>query len=317
MATTYTILAVAVGDDDKDLLISSNPPPHEARRYIRGLINGLKDENYMIGNEYVIQYRQCKASELENLFGTYRPAPSAIFCMSKRVVDAALTQYQNKDVPIVGIVSEPADYAKYTNVCGYSAQRFQTALDGYRNFIATVPSLSRIYVLSEKGYPPSDNALKDIRAHFSRSDKYSPFEVDVTQGRNIDTELTNADMPPGAGLYVLPIDRCFGAADKILAWAAKNSVPTFWPVTDWVKSTAWPCALGGYGVSQEHCGYRMAGKLVHIWSHKGAIPTAKFDLCERDLRSNGGDFSWVASLNAYKQMGIVPPTPTPAGLHII
>lgn len=317
MATPSTVLAVAVGDHaEKDLLISSNPPPRGVRRYIHGLINGLNEQKYTIGDNYIIRYWQCKASELRDLFRTDRPDPSAIFCMSTRVVDAALTQYQNAKVPIVGIISDPAAYAKNRNVCGFSAQRFQTALDGYQHFIKTVPSLSAIYVLSEKGYAPSDKALKNIEAQFPRGRQHSPIEVDVSEGKNIETELTNAHIPRTAGIFVLPIDRCFGTADDILDWAAKNSVPTFWPVTDWV-STAWPCALGGYGVSQELCGYRVAGKLAHIWSHNGAMPAQKFDVCQRELRSNGGDFSWIASLNAYKQTDIVPPRSPPADLNII
>jgi hypothetical protein len=310
---------VAVGDRAEKHLINSNPPPAGVRRYVNGLINGLNEKKYRIGETYDIHYRQWKASELPKLFHAYRadhPDPSAIFCMSTRVVDDAVAAYRDTKVPIVGVVSDFGAY-KDVNVCGFSAQRYQNALSGYQNFITTVPSLSRIQVLTDSKYPPCVKALNAIKAGFPEGADYMPSEVDVCEEKNIETQLNNAGIKPGDGLFVLPLDRCFGDADAILAWAADHSVPTFWPVTDWVKSTAWPCALGGYGVSQELCGYRMAGKLAEIWSRDGALPDQRFDISKQDLRSNDGDFSWIASLNAFKQLKIDPPKTLPPGLNII
>ncbi len=304
------ILAVAIGELAKQQIIKSDPAPSSIRPYIQGLINGLSEKNYAIGAQYIIDYRECRASQLKALF--QHSSPKAVFCMSTRVVGVAAKRFS--DIPIIGVVSDYSQYSANKNVCGYSAKRFQTTPDGYDNFLKTIPALSAVYVLSEKNYLPSDNALGEIRKRHPQGTKFSPIEVDVTEGRDIPKELDKQKFPSNAGLFVLPIDRCFGAADIILNWA-RDKMPTFWPVPDWVKCTKYPCAVGGYGVSQELCGYHMAEKLAYIWSNNGALPAKRFDDCNQTLIAAGGDLSWVASRHAADRLGAT--LGSPSGLNII
>jgi hypothetical protein len=319
VTTPYTILAVAIGESlfTSPTLINSDPAPSGVRPYIQGLINGLSYNKYTIGTDYSIDYWECPASQLDTFFQSSPfqnlTASTSVFCMSTRVVTSALKYLNN--IPIVGIVS---DYGGYTapNLCGFSAKRFQSALDCYNNFLATVSGLTTIYVLHDKDYPPSVKALATLP-------NIPPAQqVDVREKVNgvhndIKKQLDNAGIPPRTGgLLVLPIDRCFGAADNIInAWACSNSVPTFWPVTDWVESTAYPSALGGYGVDQELCGYRMADKLAYIWSHGGTMPPKLFADCVPGLKANGGDFSFTASLNVAQKIGVK--LGSPPGLNVI
>jgi hypothetical protein len=300
-----TILAVAIGESTVKTTISGGPPPPGVRPYILGLIDGLGSRGLQAGAgaDYVIDYNECKASQLAHLFAQ-APAVDAVFCMSTRVVDQASAHFRDPSIPIVGIVS---DYSQYTagNVCGYSAKRFQSALDLYNHFKSTVPGLGAVYVLHQPGYNPSSQAYNRINGSLGASAGALPF-VDVTEGNDIKTALDNARIPRGAGLLVLPIDRCFGAAKIILQWSATNSIPTFWPVTDWVTSTV-PGALGGYGVSQRLCGEYMAKKLATFWST--GMPAQRFDDCDPS------DIAWVASREVAQGLGVT--LGSPPGLHFV
>jgi hypothetical protein len=305
-----TILAVAIGEYPEQITINSDPPPAGVRPYIAGLIEGLRIANFKIGAnaDYLIDYNQCPASQLGAFFSRGH-AVDAVFCMSTRVVDEALHPFgNNSNVAIVGVVSDYGKYAATTNLCGFSAQRFQTATDLYDRFLLTVPGLSDIYVLHQPAYNPSAQAYSRISAARPRGAKAVPI-VDVSEGQapNITAALDSAHIPQTAGVLVLPIDRCFGAATAIIDWSKRSGVPTFWPVTDWVDTT-FPCALGGYGVSQHLCGARMANKLAAFWAN-GNMPAQPFADCV------ASDFSWIASANAARSLGLT--LGSPAGLTII
>lgn len=304
-----TILAVAIGESSVKTTISSDPPPAGVRPYIGGLITGLSNNKLKIGAnaDYQIDYNECPASQLQQFFARAHAA-DAVFCMSTRVVDEAVVPYgNNPNVAIVGVVSDYSKYASTANLCGFSAQRFQTATDLYDRFLLTVPSLSDIYVLHQPAYNPSAQAYGRISAARPGT-KAVPF-VDVSEGQapNIPAALNSVHIPRTAGVLVLPIDRCFGAAQAIIDWSERSGVPTFWPVTDWVDTT-FPCALGGYGVPQHLCGMRMADKLAPFLAN-GRMPAQPFADCAPS------DFAWVASANAARSLGIT--LGSPAGLTII
>ena len=76
------VLAIAVGETTTTSpnYITTDPPPSGVRPYIQGLITGLKNHNYQIGNtaSYVIDYRTCPGSQLDAFIATL-PTPDAFF----------------------------------------------------------------------------------------------------------------------------------------------------------------------------------------------------------------------------------------------
>jgi hypothetical protein len=304
-----TIFAVAIGESlnppnlNPPIPINTDPPPAGVRPYIQGLITGLKNNGFAIGSgaDYVISYQQCTDGELTKVFKG-NPNPDVVFCMSIRVVKHAQPIY--RATPIVGVVSDHTAYAG-TNITGFSAKRFQSALDGYNNFLKTVQRLTAIYVLHHSGHDPSINALKSIQQAYPAG-PYAPHVVPVKEGLNIIAELNRNNIPKTAGVFVLPVDRCFGEADDIISWQNQKQVPTFWPVTDWVNSGP-SGALGGYGVPQDYCGQRMGAKVAFIWKNGGAIPP--FEDCKQT------DLQWIASRNTAGALQVT--LGAPAGLTII
>jgi len=304
-----TIFAVAIGELlnppqlNPSIPINTDPPPVGVRPYIQGLITGLKHNGFTIGPgaDYVINYQQCSDGDLTKVFQA-NPNPDVVFGMSIRVVKHAQPIY--RATPIVGVVSDHAAFAR-TNITGFSAKRFQSALAGYNNFLKTVPRLTAVYVLHHSGHDPSINALQTIQQAYPAG-PYAPQVVPVKEGLNIIAELNNKNIPTTAGVFVLPVDRCFGEADDIIGWQNQKRVPTFWPVTDWVNSGP-SGALGGYGVPQNYCGQRMGEKVAFIWKNGGAIPP--FEDCKPV------DLKWEASKNTAAALGVA--LGAPAGLTII
>jgi hypothetical protein len=283
------IRAVAIGEVKLAVSINISPPPAYVRPYIKGLIRGLSDNGQTIGTDYIIEYRECPVDALEDYaFDNIKDA-NLVFCMSARVLDAAKGL---KNVPtIVGVVS---DYSKYgKNIYGFSAKRVQIILACYNAFVATVPSLQSVYVLHDEDHGPSKEALKKLPKSVQtiKVDKKEPSIPDAIA--KIWTKATGY-----AGILVLPVDRCFGAADAINGWGLANGVPIFWPVTDWVYPTTSanaPSALGGYGVSQEHCGEVMGGQVAAILS--GNPPKQQFvdALTYSPGTTSNTDITWAAS----------------------
>ena len=163
-----TILAIAVGDSNNNKLIkAAGDVTAKMRPYIAGLIERLDPTgggHYTIGdaNDYIINYQECAESALVATI-TAQVAANAntklIFCMSTTVVWAAaeFTKTQQTALPIVGIVSDPqgSGVDAPQNICGISGQRSQLALEYYNNFLSTVSSLTKVYVLHKQGYLPS------------------------------------------------------------------------------------------------------------------------------------------------------------------
>jgi ABC-type uncharacterized transport system substrate-binding protein len=160
-----------------------------------------------------------------------------------------------------------------------------------------VPRLKDVWVLHQPGYGPSQKAYDLIATSIGKKPNY----VDVTERKNITTELDKkVPKGPGVGVLVLPIDRCFGSADVIIKWQTKSKIPTFWPATDWVHAGK-AAALGGYGVPQEYCGYRMGEQIAFIWSNDGAIPP--FEDCQPS------HVKWLASKKVAAALRVVLASP--------
>ena len=300
-----TILAVAIGDEILPIApIATNPPPAAVRPYINGLIEVVPH----IGEDpgYVVNYYECPADYLGTLFADQADTdPDLIFCMSVRVVEQAILQYPTK--PIVAVVSNHAPYDG-TNVTGFSADRVDAAVAGYDNFWLTAPDLTAVHVLHHQRHTPSVAALARIQGNHPAGVRRAPNVVHVEEDKGNITDILNSKkIPRTAGVFVLPIDRCFGAHQEIITWQNNNQVPTFWPVTDWVDVTA-RGAFGGYGVPQEYCGERMGLKVNAIWATPGVIPA--WEDC-----NPATDFKWSASRRTAAALGVR--LGNPEGLLII
>jgi hypothetical protein len=296
-----TILAVAIGEADLNLAPLPNPPPAGVRPYINGLIKQLPGIGANPG--YIVNYYERPVSHLNALFDT-QPNPDVVFCMSVRVVEHAKRKYPRTKL-IVGVVSDHRPYDG-TNVTGYSAKRVDAAVAGYDNFWLTAPDLTAVHVLHHKDHAPSRAALAGIQANHAPGSPHAPKVVHVEEDLGtITAQLNGATIPGTAGVFVLPIDRCFGAHQEIIDWQNTNHVPTFWPVTDWVN-TSNTGAFGGYGVPQKFCGRRMGEKVATYWA-TGAIPPWE--------DYNPADIKWIASRNTAATLGVR--LGSPAGLQII
>lgn len=320
LAVPPTILAIAIGEVELTVSITVNPPPSFVRPYINGLVAGLSNNSKTIGKDYTIDYRECPVGHLQDYAFNNWQAADVIFCMSQRVMKKAFDIMHPPHPlpelrPIVGVIS---DYAGYNDpkkkIYGFSAKRFQTALACYNAFLATVPSLQSVYVLHDKNHPPSVNALAQLPK--------TAIEIDVSDYNTpIPQKLTAMwqGVTGFAGVLVLPIDRCFGAADAINGWGINNQVPIFWPITDRVYSTtvpSQPSALGGYGVSQEHCGEVMGGQVASILS--GAEPNPHFvdAVTYSPATTSNTDITWAASRAAASATDTLLVTPIPQGLTV-
>jgi hypothetical protein len=308
-----TILAVAVGENKVTYAVNTDPPTDPVRPYIYGLIDELKKSGQIIGTHYTIDYRECPWNDLNN-YAFKNFAAQVAFCMSARVVDQAASIAAIR--PIVGVVSDYSGYG--ADIYGYSPQRVQTTLACYNHFFYSVPSLKTVYVLHDKDHKPSNAALQMLPSTVTI--------IDVSKNTpKIPAELTrvwNKDHPSAqsTGILVLPVDRCFGAADAINAWGISNKVPIFWPVTDWVFATTTdtkPSALGGYGVSQSYCGEVMGAKVATIL--QGGTPNPPWVPANVDdpATDENTDINWAVSQAAANKTGTTLVNPAPAGLDVL
>ena len=218
--------------------------------------------------------------------------------MSTTVVKAAARF--SKSIPIVGIVSDykAEGLGSAKNYFGVSGRRSQTAGECFERFLATVPTLRRVYVLHKPKYPPSERALKLVKAA-AKKRGVTVTTLAVKSHADIKAKLSklpkrDLNKPAAMGLQVLPVDVSLSAAPMIIELAQKDkNIPTFFPVTDWVKSEL-PSALGGYGVPQRTCGELMAmyvGQL--LWPVSG---TPQPKVTEAPSKA----FEWVVSRAAAK-----------------
>ena len=269
-----TVLAVAIGLPANSHTFNSmtDPALDSVRPYIKGLIYKLFTKGQKIGSDYIVEYKE--VVDATAFFNGVTSSPDLIFCMSRTVLEAASAKFpESAQIPIVGIVSTPADFNNNRNVFGISGQRAQKGKQYYDNFLDTVPLLKsagqKLYVLTKKDYPPTERAFAAL--------PNSPNIVEVKVSSLAEIEAAIPTMTPG-GLLILPADLFFGCAARIIELAQAQKLPDFWPVTDWVKPTL-PSALAGYGVPQLMCGEMLAERIADYWAQ--GWPNQRFTVVNR------------------------------------
>jgi hypothetical protein len=294
-----TIVAVAVGPLYSQVNINNNNIPAGVRKYINGFVAAFPPT---IGAEYVIDYRECPAANLDTQVFTNALQADYILCLSTRVVMAAAAAYpEATNKPIIGIVSRPENYffKNQTNVCGVSAERSNDARFAYRKLLDTVnPALVQATVLCDPNYAPSQDALQDIRQVINPD----PPAVGVQNATDVQNAIGQA--PAGSPILLLPVDWMFGSAPNIIQWAINRPVLDFWFVTDWVAQTPVSSAFGGYGVSQEVSGRYLADQL-HIYWRSGRSPNPPW------TRVHPNDREWKASQTRATAAGTTLNTQSP------
>jgi ABC-type uncharacterized transport system substrate-binding protein len=309
------ILALAVGDamdvsvDEKNL--------DRARPYIAGLVGGLAALGRRLGTDFAIDYSQRLHPEVISgqAFKEKEKGHDLIYAMSTTVMQAAGDHVTGRpqapksrpaDIPIVfANVSDPGveKYVQSGLATGFSARRSQTADQGFECLLATVPTLKEVLILHKKDYDPSDLGLdlvKVCQANKHRNVKLTVLELNTHA--DIKTKLSalparNPKEPAYTGILVLPVDLFFGAAPEIVDLAHAKYLPSFFAVTDWVKSSL-PSALGGHGVPQKNCGERTAEQVNKILWGGGTPGTVKV------IDAADHDFEWVVSEAAAKALNI-------------
>jgi len=271
------ILAVAVGDSDRDRQIDRMPTSADLdgiRPYIKGLTSWLANHsnppppgglttNYTCGQQYKILYRERSLDELENDFPDTSNA-DLIFCMSTTVAHAAERAAPN--TPIVAIVSDPYGENFGPYVCGVSASRDRVAMGAFKEFDKHVGD---VYALHREGYPPSTKAKGWL------AKKVTPVSVPDSANDGEFETIVKGTVGSNRGLLVLPADRFFGHAKKITEWT--GTMRTFWFTPDFPTE-----AFGGYGYAQELCGRYMAERVARIWANNNGIPDDPWVLIDRD-----------------------------------
>ena len=310
MAERKRILAMAVGPE-RSATLRKKSVAGNVRPYIAGLISGLASHGKRIGQDYEIDYRERpkldgKKSDAIEAFKPSLTAPhDLIFGMSTTVVRAA--RLATKNIPIVGVVSDnkAEGFGAARNITGISARRSQSADQCLESFLATVPSLTRIFVLHKRGYGPSERALKLVKTVAKKHD-VGVRVVAVRTRADVARKLPKlpkqkSKTPPTDGLFVLPIDMCLGWTGRIVELSqGRKGIPAFFPITDCVSGKA-SSALGGRGVPQTHCGALMAD-YVHRILWRGAKPASL------KIAQAGDDaFEWVVSSKAAKALNVKIP----------
>jgi ABC-type uncharacterized transport system substrate-binding protein len=257
-------------------------------------MGGLPDE-YVIGADYVIEYRQRPNLDQATFAG---PADRVIFCMSTTVVHAASKLAPG--IPTVGIVSDPAEeqLENVANICGISGQRFQKAGDCITYFHQAVPTLRTLHVLHKDGYRPSQHAHDNAREVADALGLYWDVHH-ITSTADIVAALKTLPLrkradPATVGIFVLPVDVNFAAAPQIIEAQNEKNNPAWFPTPDWVSQGA----FGGHGAGQGTCGNYMADAVAYIWEHNNAIPNPAWALVNDD------DFDWFVSRDAANNLNI-------------
>jgi ABC-type uncharacterized transport system substrate-binding protein len=298
------ILALAVGEP-MDVLIPPMTDLDKAgvRPYIGGLIDGLAGRGRQLGKDFDIEYRHRWYTDLKSgkAFEAKDQKCDLIYAMSTTVVREAVP-FARAIAPVVPIVFPNVsdygaeDFVKQGSATGFSARRSQTADEGFERFLATIPTLKEVFVLHKKEYDPSDLALALVTATQEKLHKNLKLTVlEIDKHEDIERQFSklprrNVQTTAAAGVLVLPVDLFFGAAPTIIELAHGRGLPTFFPVTDWVKPTL-PSAFGGYGVPQRKCGERTAEHVDRIlWQGQGLVGKLPpvTDATE-------DDFEWVVS----------------------
>lgn len=308
------ILAIAVGLNPANAapmlwrnIVANQQVP--IRPYVKGLIDGLMDLEMTPGQDFEIDYATCDPGGLkkfvQNTAGDIRP--DAIFAMSTTAVKAAMAA--SKTIPIVfPSISDPVDDGVVKscavpgkNATGIQAMRRQTADECLELFKATVPSLKTIFGMHKPNYGPATRAYRSVR-QAARRVRVTFTPLIVRSQKDI-VNILSAMSPvvgkqgPKHGVLVMPDDLALSAWPKIGEICTDRKIPNFFPVTDWVSTTA-PSVMAGFGIPQYACGKQAAAymyKVLHGVQAK-ILPV-----------KHGGGFEWAVNKTLALQMGITVP----------
>jgi putative ABC transport system substrate-binding protein len=308
------ILAVAVGQASqgsggvtRDVIGTKHAT--EMRPYVSGLISGLDKLGLKGGQDYEIDYATAEPSKLKALIKSAigERRPDAIFAMSTSALKAAMSV--TKDIQIVfpsisdpvhdGVAKSCASPGK--NATGVRSMRRQSAHECIELFKATVPSLRKILGFHKPTYGPVTRAMKELKKS-AKAAKVSFAPVLVKSHKDIVAKLdamkqTGPDGKPQIGVLVLPDDLVLSAWRTITQSAHAKKIPTFFPITDWVKAGS-PSALAGYGVPQHTGGEAAAAYMYKIL--KG-VPASDLPI------KRCGGFEWAVNKAAAAAIGISLP----------
>jgi putative ABC transport system substrate-binding protein len=307
----YRILAVAVGQgaDTSAAAVArtviTTKHSKEMRPYVAGLISGLEKLGLKPGGDFEIDYATGEPTKLKKLVqaAIAEHKPDAMFAMSTTAVKVAMSV--SKDIPIVfPSISDPVEdgVAKSCSVPGMNAtgirsMRRQSAHEGLELFKMTVPSLKTIYALHKPAYGPATRALAAVKKAAKKA-KVAFKSVTVKTHKDIDKALAKVAQSGNAqvGIMVMPDDLVLSHWRQIAETARGKKIPTFYPVTDWVREGSY--ALAGYGVPQ-HTG----GELAAAYMHKvlKGVPAKHLP-----IRRAGG-FEWAVNRRVAEELGLTLP----------
>lgn len=308
MSEMKKILAVAVGTE-RDRSIRARGGVNDVRPYIEGLVDGLAQRGHQLGTDYEIDYRERPHLDFKRGLGVEiftTGDHDLIFAMSTTVAHLAQSAAEGT-MPIVSVVSDPkAEHLnRKRNLTGISARRSQTADQCFERFLATVPTLKRVFVMNKPGYGPSDRAMKLVKA-VAKKRGVTITSLSIKDFQTIERKIAalpkrDPAKPAVTGLFVLPIDACIAWGRQIIdtVQVGKN-IPTFFPITDFVTPNS-SSALGAHGVPQRKCGELMSDYVDQIlWQGKNPA-SLRVAMADDDM------FEWVISGAAAKSLNIKVP----------
>lgn len=281
----------------------------EARPYIAGLIAGLERLGHKRGVDFEIDYVTCEPADLKKGVKAAIDAekPDAIFAMSTSTLKAAMSA--TKTIPIVfPSISDPTEDGVVkssavpgTNATGVRALRRQTSHECLELFKATVPSLRKVYGLHKPNYGPAIRALTEVKRAAKRA-RVTFTPVPVKSRKEIADKLsalkqTGAAGKPEVGVMALADDLVLSAWRGISELCQEKRLPTFFPVTDWVRAAS-PSPLAGYGVPQAACGEQAA---LHMDKVLKGVPPKDIPV------KRAGGFEWAVSKAVAKAIGLTIP----------
>jgi putative ABC transport system substrate-binding protein len=310
----YRILAVAVGqgaDTNASAVartVIGTKHSKEMRPYVAGLISGLEKLGLKPGTDFEIDYATGEPKTLKKLVqaAVAEHRPDAMFAMSTTAVKVAMSV--TKDIPIVfPSISDPVEdgvakscSAPGMNATGIRSMRRQSAHEGLELFKTTVPSLKTIYALHKPAYGPATRALAAVKKAAKKA-KVAFKSVKVNSHKDIGKALdkisqSGAAGSPQVGIMVMPDDLVLSAWRQIAETGQEKKIPTFYPVTDWVREGSY--AFAGYGVPQHTGGEATAAYMRKVLN---GVPAKHLPI----RRAGGAE--WAINRSVAKALGLTLP----------
>jgi putative ABC transport system substrate-binding protein len=310
----HRILAVAVGqgtDTNASAVartVIRTKHSKEMRPYVDGLISGLQKLGLKPGTDFEIDYATGEPKSLKKLVqaAIAEHKPDAMFAMSTTAVKVAMSV--SKDIPIVfPSISDPVEdgVAKSCSVPGMNAtgirsMRRQSVHEGLELFKMTVPSLKTVYGLHKPAYGPATRALAAVKKAAKKAKvAFKPVTVrshkDIAKALDAIAQSGPAGSPQ-VGVMVMPDDLVLSAWRYIADTAQEKKLPTFYPVTDWVRDGS--SAFAGYGVPQHTGGEAAAAYMRKVLD---GVPAKHLP-----IRRAGG-FEWAVNRTVARALGLTLP----------